>query len=61
MRELNKGLRADKVSVRDRQLGQVIPMAADEWAQERFGETVGVTRVTVFIGADVSSKRDWSG
>lgn len=46
-RELNKRLRASKVSVRDRQRAQIILLAADGYTQERIGETVGVTRVTV--------------
>lgn len=45
--ELNKRLRASTVSVRDRQRAQIILLAADGLTQERIGETVGVTRVTV--------------
>jgi transposase len=45
--ELNKRLRASTVSVRDRQRAQIILLAADGHTQERIGETVGVTRVTV--------------
>ena len=46
-RELNKRLRASKVSVRDRQRAQIILLAADGHTQENIGQRVGVTRVTV--------------